>query len=59
MKKMKVKKADVISIGDSIESDIVGADKAGIKSYLLDRKGRREFERKIASLSEVLKLVEE
>ena len=59
LKKMKLKKADVISVGDSVESDIAGAEKAGIKGYLLDRKGRREFERKIVSLSEVLKLVEE
>ena len=59
LKKLKLKKDDVISVGDSIETDIKGAENAGIKGYLLDRKGRREFERKIMTLTEVLKLVEE
>lgn len=58
LKKLKLKKEDVISVGDSIETDIKGAESAGIKGYLLDRKGRREFENKIMSLTEVLKLVE-
>ena len=59
LKKMKLKKGDVIAVGDSIETDIMGAEKAGIKGYLVDRKGRREFENKILTLTEVLKLVEE
>ena len=59
LKKMKLKKGDVIAVGDSIETDIMGAEKAGIKGYLLDRKGRREFENKVLTLTEVLKLVEE
>lgn len=59
LKKLKLKKGDVISIGDSIESDMRCAEAAGIKCYLLDAKGRREYERKIANLNEVLKLVEE
>ncbi len=59
LKKLKLKKDDVISVGDSIETDIKGAEAAGIKAYLLDRKGRREFGNKIISLSELLKLVEE
>lgn len=59
LKKMKLKKGDVISVGDSIETDIAGAEKAGIKGYLLDRNGRREFENKVLTLTEVLKLVEE
>jgi FMN phosphatase YigB (HAD superfamily) len=59
MKKLKLKKGDVISIGDSIETDIKGAEAVGIKAYLLDRKGRREFANKIQSLTEILKLVEE
>ena len=59
LKKLKVKKGDVIAIGDSIETDIRGAEEAGISAYLLDRKGKREFEKKITSLTEILKLVEE
>jgi FMN phosphatase YigB (HAD superfamily) len=46
-------------VGDSIETDIKGAEAAGIKAYLLDRKGRREFPNKIQSLTELLKIVEE
>jgi HAD superfamily hydrolase (TIGR01509 family) len=59
LKKLKLKKGDVISVGDSIETDIKGAEAAGIKAYLLDRKGRREFPNKIQSLTELLKIVEE
>ncbi len=59
LKKLKLKKEDVISIGDSIETDIKGAETAGVKAYLLDRKGRREFTNKITTLTEILKLVEE
>ncbi len=59
MKKLKVKAKDSLSVGDSIETDIKGAEAAGIKGYLLDRNGRREFENKIITLTEVLKLVEE
>ncbi len=58
LKKLKLKKENVISIGDSIETDIKGAEAAGIKAYLLDRKGRREFPNKIISLTEIMKLVE-
>ena len=58
LKKLKVKKGDVIAIGDSIETDIKGAEDAGIKAYLIDRRGKREFENKITGLAEVIKLVE-
>jgi len=59
LKKLKVKKENVIAVGDSIETDIKGAEAAGIKGYLLDRRNTREFENKIVSLKEILKLVEE
>ncbi len=59
LKKLKLKKDDVISVGDSIETDIKGAEAAGIKAYLLDRKGRREFANKIQSLTELIKIAEE
>jgi HAD superfamily hydrolase (TIGR01549 family) len=54
LKGTKLKASDVISIGDSKETDIKGAEGEGIKAYLIDRKDRREFERKIKSLSEIL-----
>ncbi|MBI4147003.1 HAD family hydrolase [Candidatus Woesearchaeota archaeon] len=59
LKKLKLKKTDVISVGDSLETDIKGAEKAGVKGYLLDRKNSREYENKITGLKDVLKLVEE
>ena len=59
LKKLKLKKGDVIAVGDSIETDIKGAEAAGIKAYLVDRKGKREFANKIQSLTELIKMVEE
>lgn len=50
---------EVISVGDSIETDIRGAELAGIKGYLIDRKNSRDFERKIVSLNDVVKLIDE
>jgi HAD superfamily hydrolase (TIGR01549 family) len=36
---LNVSKAEVVHVGDSYESDIVGADSAGIRAILLDRDG--------------------
>ncbi len=58
LKELELKPKDVIEIGDSIETDIKGAEQAGIKAYLLDRKGRREFENKISTLAEVVGIAE-
>ncbi len=59
LKKLKMKSSSVLSVGDSIETDIKGATKSGIKACLVDRKDRREYECKIKALSELLKVVEE
>jgi len=56
---MKFDSKDVISVGDSIETDIKGAEAAGIKAILIDRKGRREHPEKISSLLELLDKLEE
>ena len=40
-------------VGDSLESDIEGAQKAGIRAILLDRRGRREYPDKISNLLEL------
>jgi HAD superfamily hydrolase (TIGR01549 family) len=56
MKRLGVRKEDCIVVGDSIESDMKGADAAGIRAYLIDRKDRREYENKILSLTEVIAL---
>lgn len=57
--KLGLSKEDIIIVGDSIDTDIKGAEKAGITAYLIDRKDRREHENKIVKLSELLDKVEE
>ncbi len=54
---LKVKPVDCIMVGDSIQSDIEPAIAAGIKAILVDRKGRRDHDQKIASLSELEKFL--
>jgi len=53
LRKLKLKHGEVLMVGDSIETDIAGAEKSGIKAVLVDRKGRREYENKIKDLTEL------
>jgi len=53
LKKMKLKKSEVIMVGDSLESDIKAAEAAGIKAFLVDRRSTREYENKISNLNEL------
>lgn len=53
LKKLGLTKTDVVMVGDSIESDIRGAEAAGIKAFLIDRKDRREYKNKITSLEQL------
>ena len=53
LEKTGMSKDEVIMVGDSIQSDIEGAKKAGIRAVLVDRKGRREYEDKIRTLTEL------
>jgi putative hydrolase of the HAD superfamily len=53
LKKLKLKPEECLMVGDSIESDIRGAEGAGIKAVLIDRRGRREYENKIFDLKEI------
>ena len=53
LKKLKIKKSEAVMVGDSIESDVKGAENAGIKPILLDVRGTREYENKISSLEEL------
>ena len=59
LKKMKVKPADVVMVGDSIPTDVIGSRNAGIKSILLDRMNKREFTPKIVNLRELKKLIDD
>ena len=58
LKDFKVKKEEAILIGDGIESDVKAADNAGIKSLLIDRKNRREYDPKILNLTQVREHIE-
>ena len=58
LKKLKLKKTDVVMIGDSLQSDMKPAEDAGIRSILVDRRERREYKEKIKYLSEISKLLE-
>jgi len=57
LKKMKVKKNEAVMIGDSIDSDIRGAENAGVKAVLVDRKDKREYENKILDLNGVKDII--
>jgi len=57
LKKLKLKKSEAVMIGDSMESDVKGAENAGIKPILVDRRGTREFESKISSLDELKEML--
>jgi len=58
LKKLKVKADDVIMIGDSLPTDVIGSRNAGIKSILLDRMNKREFTPKIVNLRELKQLID-
>ncbi len=51
LKELKLKPDEVVMIGDSIETDMKGAEAAGIHGILVDRRGRREYPDKITDLS--------
>ncbi|MBW2990959.1 HAD family hydrolase [Candidatus Woesearchaeota archaeon] len=58
LKKLKLKPEEVLMMGDSIPTDILGARGAGIKAILLDRRNKREFTPKIVNLRELKDLIE-
>lgn len=53
LKKLKLKKEEAMMVGDSIASDIKGAEAAGIKAVLVDRRGSRDYKDKVSSLNEL------
>ncbi len=44
---------DVVMVGDSVDSDMKAAEKAGIRGILLDRNNKRDFEEKITGLDQL------
>ncbi len=53
LKDNKLKKDDVLMVGDSIVSDIKSAENAGITGLLIDRRETRDYENKVKSLREL------
>lgn len=53
----KVKPSECLMIGDSIESDMEGAKMLGIPGILIDRREKREYERKAKSLTIMKEMV--
>jgi len=49
---------ETIMVGDSVDSDIRSAEKAGIKGILVDRKDSRDSEDKITTLAQLLERFE-
>ena len=58
LEKLGVTKEEAVMVGDSMETDIVGAENAGVLPVLIDRKETREYERKIKSLLDVEQFLE-
>lgn len=59
LNKLKLTNNDVVMVGDSIETDIKGAEAAGIKPILIDRRNKREHPNKIKDLTELFDKLEE
>jgi HAD superfamily hydrolase (TIGR01662 family) len=57
MEKLGVAKDEVVMVGDSLETDIVGAEKAGVTPVLIDRRNSREYKNRIVSLKEIDKFL--
>ncbi|MBU1198722.1 MAG: HAD family hydrolase [Nanoarchaeota archaeon] len=58
LKKLKLKSEQVVMIGDSIPTDIIGARKADVRPILLDRRNNRTFSPRIVSLRALQDLIE-
>ena len=54
-KDFKVKKEDLVMVGDSVHSDMEAAEKAGIRGILVDRKDNREYDNKVLTLVDLEK----
>jgi 2-haloalkanoic acid dehalogenase type II len=53
LEKKGLNKDEVVMVGDSMQSDIAGAEAKGIKAILIDRQDRREYKNKITRLTEL------
>lgn len=53
LQEIRVPAEECLMVGDSIESDMLPAQRAGLKTVLIDHKNKREFFPKILSLREL------
>ena len=54
LKRLGLKKNEVLMVGDSLRADVQAAEKYGIKAILIDRENRRpEYSRRITSLEQL------
>jgi len=58
LEELGLEKDEVIMVGDSLQSDMLGAQNAGIKAVLVDRRNIMEFENKVSSLEELKRFLE-
>ncbi len=58
LKEFNVKPEEAVMVGDSIESDMKTPSELGIKTILIDRKGRRDYPVKAKNLKEVYEIIE-
>jgi len=59
IKELDVDKKDALMVGDSLATDVKGAENAGIKAVLIDRRDMREHKEKIKDLNGLSKFLEE
>ena len=59
LKEFNVKPEEAVMIGDSIDSDMKTPSGLGIKTILVDRRGRREYKSKIKNLNEINEIISE
>lgn len=59
LEELEVSKEEAVMVGDSIESDIIGAKKAEVDAILIDRMENREFKPKIKNLEELKGLLQD
>ena len=57
LEKIGAKVEDCVMVGDSIQSDMVGAKNVGMKAILIDRKNSRDYHPKIKNLNELEKVL--
>ena len=57
LRETKLKKEECMVVGDSLQSDVIAAEKAGIKAVLVDRRDKRDFHLKIKNLNELKEIL--